>query len=174
MCCVPAGSLPVRKRRNWNENSQSVRRKTGSVPELADGLCRNDALRLLGISEEDEVIVPAYTYTATASVVCHGGKIGAGRCAEGSLEMDYEQLENAITERTKVIIPVDLGGIPCDYDRIFSIVEGKSGCFIRTMRYRKPSEELLLWPIVRMHSVRFERGCRWEVLQIFLILVFMR
>ena len=88
--------------------------------------CAEMTLRLLGISEEDEVITCAYTYTASASVVCHvGAKLILIDTQKDSLEMDYEQLENAITEKTKVIIPVDLGGVPCDYDRIFDIVERK-------------------------------------------------
>ena len=92
--------------------------------------CAEMTLRLLGISEDDEIIVPAYTYTATASVVCHvGAKLVLVDTQKDSLEMDYEQLENAITEKTKVIIPVDLGGVPCDYNRIFSIVESKKELF---------------------------------------------
>lgn len=88
--------------------------------------CAEMALRVLGIGPGDEVIVPAYTYTATASVVCHvGAKLVMVDIQPDSLEMDYDQLEAAITENTKVIIPVDLAGIPCDYDRIFSIVEKK-------------------------------------------------
>ena len=76
-------------------------------------------LRLLGVKEGDEVITCAYTYTASASVVCHvGAKLILIDTQRDSLEMDYEQLENAITEKTKVIIPVDLGGVPCDYDRL--------------------------------------------------------
>lgn len=83
-------------------------------------MCRNDPLRLLGIKEGDEVITCAYTYTASASVVCHvGAKLILIDTQRDSLEMDYKQLENAITEKTKVIIPVDLGGVLCDYDRIF-------------------------------------------------------
>ena len=82
------------------------------------------------IKEGDEVITCAYTYTASASVVCHvGAKLILIDTQRDSLEMDYEQLENAITEKTKVIIPVDLGGVPCDYDRIFSIVERKKDLF---------------------------------------------
>ncbi len=92
--------------------------------------CAQTALRLLGVGAGDEVITCAYTYTATASVVCH---VGAGLvlvdCQKDSLEMDYDALERAITEKTKVIIPVDLGGIPCDYDRIFEIVERKKSLF---------------------------------------------
>lgn len=87
-------------------------------------------LRLLGIGGNDEVIVPSYTYTASASVVCHvGAKLVLVDCQENSFEMDYDALDAAITEKTKVIIPVDLGGVPCDYDRIFEIVERKKNLF---------------------------------------------
>ena len=86
--------------------------------------CAEMALRLLGIGAGDEVIVPAYTYTATASVVCHvGATLVMVDVQPDCLEMDYEALEKAITPATKAIIPVDLAGIPCDYDRIFAIVE---------------------------------------------------
>lgn len=92
--------------------------------------CAEMALRLLGIGEGDEVIVPAYTYTATASVVCHvGAKVVMVDIQPDCLEMDYDALERAITDRTKVIIPVDLAGIPCDYERIFQIVERKKALF---------------------------------------------
>lgn len=92
--------------------------------------CAETALRILGVDEGDEVIVPAYTYTASASVICHvGAKLVLVDCQENSLEMDYEALETAITEKTKVIILVDLGGIPCDYDRIFRIVASKKDLF---------------------------------------------
>ena len=92
--------------------------------------CAEMALRLLGIGEGDEVIVPAYTYTATASVVCHvGAKVVMIDVQPNCLEMDYDALEKAITARTKVIIPVDLAGIPCDYERIFRIVERKKALF---------------------------------------------
>lgn len=92
--------------------------------------CAEMTLRLLGISEDDEIIVPAYTYTATASVVCHvGAKLVMVDVQKDSLEMDYDKLANVITEKTKVIIPVDLGGVPCDYNRIFSIVESKKELF---------------------------------------------
>ncbi len=87
-------------------------------------------LRLLGIRENDEVVVPAYTYTASASVVCHvGAKLILIDCQKDSLEMDYDALEDAITEKTKVIIPVDIGGVPCDYEQIFKIVERKKNIF---------------------------------------------
>ena len=106
--------------------------------------CAEMALRLLGIGAEnggssfDEVIVPAYTYTASASVVCHvGAKLVLIDSQTDSLEMDYEALENAINEHTKAIIPVDLGGIPCDYDRIFAIVENKKNLFNATSAVQK-------------------------------------
>lgn len=92
--------------------------------------CMELALRVLGVGPGDEVITPAYTYTATASVVYHvGAKIVMIDSAPDSFEMDYDKLEAAITERTKVVIPVDLGGVVCDYDRIFEIVERKKSLF---------------------------------------------
>lgn len=92
--------------------------------------CAEMALRVLGIGTGDEVIVPAYTYTASASVVCHvGAKLILIDTQKDSLEMDYDKLEEMITEKTKAIIPVDLAGIPCDYDRIFGIVEKKKRLF---------------------------------------------
>ena len=88
--------------------------------------CSQMTLRLLGVGPGDEVITTAYTYTATASVVCHvGAKLILVDTQPDSLEMDYDAMEAAITERTKVIIPVDLAGIPCDYHRIFDAVERK-------------------------------------------------
>lgn len=92
--------------------------------------CLEMALRLLSIGEGDEVIVPAYTYTASASVIAHvGAKIVFIDCQSDSLEMDYKAVEKAITERTKAIIPVDLAGIPCDYKRLLEIVENKRELF---------------------------------------------
>ena len=92
--------------------------------------CAEMALRILGIGPGDEVIAPAYTYTASASVVCHvGAALVLVDCQKDSLEMDYEAVATAINERTKAIIPVDLGGVPCDYERIFGIVENKRGLF---------------------------------------------
>ena len=98
--------------------------------------CAEMALRVLGIGEGDEVITSAYTYTASASVVRHvGATLKLVDIQKDSLEMDYDALEAAITERTKAIIPVDLGGVPCDYDRIFAIVERKKHLF-------KPANEM--------------------------------
>lgn len=92
--------------------------------------CAEMALRLLGIGEGDEVITSAYTYTASASIVCHvGAKLVLVDTQKDSYEMDYEKLENAITNKTKAIIPVDLGGVPCDYEKIFAIVERKRKLF---------------------------------------------
>lgn len=92
--------------------------------------CMELALRVLGVGVGDEVIVPAYTYTATASVACHvGAKVVMVDCASDSFEMDYSKLADAITERTKVIIPVDLAGIVCDYDKVYAAVEQQKHLF---------------------------------------------
>lgn len=98
--------------------------------------CLEMALRLLGIGQGDEVIVPAYTYTASAAVIAHvGAKIVFIDSQKESLEMDYEAVEAAINQHTKAIIPVDLAGIPCDYQRIFDVVERKKTLF-------RPANEL--------------------------------
>lgn len=100
--------------------------------------CAETVLRLLEIGPGDEVIVPAYTYTATASIVTHvGATIKMIDCQKNSLEMDYEALENCINEKTKVIIPVDIAGIPCDYDTIFNIVEKKKSLFVPNNRIQE-------------------------------------
>ena len=88
------------------------------------------ALHLLGVGPGDEVIVPAYTYTASASVPLHvGAKIVLVDIQKDCLEMDYDKLAAAITEKTKVVVPVDLAGIVCDYDRIYEIIESKKHLF---------------------------------------------
>lgn len=88
------------------------------------------ALRVLGIGEGDEVITSAYTYTASASVICHvGAKVILVDTKKDSYEMDYEQLECAITEKTKAVIPVDIAGVICDYDKIYEIINRKKGLF---------------------------------------------
>ena len=95
--------------------------------------CAEMALRVLDIGPGDEVITTAYTYTATASVICHVGATPVlVDTQKDSLEMDYDRLECLITDRTKAIIPVDLAGIPCDYERIFAIVERKQSLFTPT------------------------------------------
>ncbi len=88
--------------------------------------CMELALRVIGVGPGDEVIVPAYTYTATAAVVDHvGAKIVMVDCQKDSFEMDYDRLADAITERTKVVMPVDLAGVVCDYDKVFAAVESR-------------------------------------------------
>lgn len=92
--------------------------------------CMELILRVLGVGQGDEVITPAYTYTATASVTCHvGAKVVMVDTAPDSFEMDYDKLADAITERTKVVLPVDLAGVVCDYDKIFAAVESKKHLF---------------------------------------------
>ena len=92
--------------------------------------CMELILRVLGVGPGDEVITSAYTYTATASVTCHvGAKVVLVDTAPGSFEMDYDKLADAITERTKVVVPVDLGGVVCDYDKIYAAVERKKHLF---------------------------------------------
>ena len=123
--------------------TKELERKIAKFCEVDRAVCLNSqtacaemALRILGIGEGDEVIVPSYTYTASASVVYHvGAKIVFVDVQKDSLEMDYEKMAEAITEKTKAIIPVDLAGIPCDYDKIFAIVENKKHLF-------KPNNEI--------------------------------
>ena len=98
--------------------------------------CLEAILRILGIGPGDEVITSAYTYTATASPVCHvGAKLVLVDTSPDSYEMDYDQLAAAINEHTKVVIPVDIGGVPCDYTAISNVVESKRHLF-------RPSNEL--------------------------------
>lgn len=92
--------------------------------------CMELILRVLGVGPGDEVITCAYTYTATASVTCHvGANVVMVDTAPNSFEMDYDKLADAITEHTKVIMPVDLGGVVCDYEKIYAVVEGKKHLF---------------------------------------------
>ena len=92
--------------------------------------CMELILRVLGVGPGDEVITSAYTYTASASVICHvGAKVVLVDTAPGTFEMDYDKLSQAITEKTKVIIPVDLGGVICDYDKIFAAIENYKHLF---------------------------------------------
>ena len=98
--------------------------------------CAEMSLRILGIGPGDEVITSAYTYTASASVICHVGATPVlVDIDKDSFEMDYNQLESEITEKTKAIIPVDIGGVICDYDRIYDIVNRKKNLF-------KPANEI--------------------------------
>ncbi len=120
--------------------------------------CAEMALHVMGIGEGDEVITSAYTYTASASVIAHvGAKIVLIDTQKDSLEMDYDALEAAINENTKAIIPVDLAGIPCDYDRIFSIVERKKHLF-------HPNSEMqaALGRIAVMADTAHAFGAKWH------------
>lgn len=116
------------------------------------GVCLNSqtaaaemTLRVLGIGQGDEVITSAYTYTATASVVEHvGAKLVLVDTQEENLEMDYEKLKEAINEKTKVIIPVDLGGVPCDHDKIFQIVEEKKNLFKANNEIQKAYNRIIV------------------------------
>lgn len=116
------------------------------------GVCLNSqtaaaemTLRVLGIGPGDEVITSAYTYTATASVVDHvGAKLVLVDTQEDSLEMDYDKAAELINENTKAIIPVDLAGIPCDYDRIFEIVENKKELFSANNELQKSFNRIIV------------------------------
>lgn len=117
--------------------TKELERKIAGLCGTEKAVCLNSAtaalelnLRILGIGEGDEVITTAYTYTASASVIEHvGAKIVLIDTAKDSYEMDYEKLAAAITEKTKAIIPVDLAGIPCNYEKIYEIVNSKKSIF---------------------------------------------
>lgn len=117
--------------------TKELERQISAYVHTNNTVCLNSAtaamemvLHLLGIGPGDEVIVPAYTYTATASVVTHvGAKLVMVDSQKNNVEMDYDQLADAITERTKVITPVDIAGIIVDYDKIYEIVEQKKSLF---------------------------------------------
>lgn len=117
--------------------TKEFERKIAEFCHTSKAVCLNSAtacaemtLRVLGIGPGDEVITSAYTYTASASVVCHvGAKLVLIDTKKDSYEMDYDQLENAITEKTKAIIPVDIAGVICDYERIYEIVNKKKCLF---------------------------------------------
>ena len=117
--------------------TKELERQIAAFCETSKAVCLNSAtaclemsLRVLGIGPGDEVITSAYTYTASASVVCHiGAKLVLVDTQKDSFEMDYDKLADAINEKTKAVIPVDLAGIPCDYDRIFDIANSKKALF---------------------------------------------
>lgn len=123
--------------------TKEFERQIAAYCGTAKAVCLNSAtaamemaLRLIGVGPDDEVIVPAYTYTATASVTQHVGcRLVMVDSQKDCVEMDYDRLADAITERTKVICPVDLGGIVCDYDRVYAIIEAKRSLF-------RPSNEI--------------------------------
>ncbi|MBQ1617360.1 MAG: DegT/DnrJ/EryC1/StrS aminotransferase family protein, partial [Ruminococcus sp.] len=120
--------------------------------------CAEMTLRILKVGPGDEVILPAYTYTATASIVYHVGATPVMiDCKPGSYEMDYDKMEEAINERTKVIIPVDLAGVVCDYDRIYEAVRRKRDIF-------RPNGKIqeLLGRVVIMADAAHAFGARWH------------
>lgn len=152
-------SPPDMSRMEVNEVSEAIRsgwittgprtkefeRQIASYCHTERAVCLNSAtacmelvLRLLEVGPGDEVITCAYTYTATASVTCHvGAKVVMVDTAPDSFEMDYSKLADAITERTKVIIPVDLAGVVCDYEKVFAAVESKKHLFRPTNDLQK-------------------------------------
>ena len=125
--------------------TKELERRLSEFTTTPKTVCLNSAtaalelvLRVLGIGEGDEVIVPAMTYTASCSVIYHvGAKAVIVDIQKDGHEMDYEALENAITEKTKAVIPVDLAGIPCDYDKIFEVVNTKKSLFKANSEYPK-------------------------------------
>lgn len=120
--------------------------------------CMESILRVLGVGPGDEVIVPAYTYTATASVVCHvGARLILVDVAPDSYEMDYDKLAALITPRTKVVVPVDLGGVMCDYRRVFDIVENQKVLF-------QPRNEIqeAIGRIIVMADAAHAFGAQWH------------
>lgn len=152
--------------------TKELERQVASFCHTSRAVCLNSAtaameltLHQLGIGPGDEVITCAYTYTASASVVCHvGAKLVLVDCCKPSdggsdcYQMDYDALERAITPRTKAIIPVDLGGVVCDYDRIFEIVERKKALFT-------PSDNKIqqaLGRVVVMADAAHAFGAQWH------------
>ena len=125
--------------------TKELERRLSEFTDTPKTVCLNSAtaaleltLRVLGIGEGDEVVVPAMTYTASCSVIYHvGAKAVIVDIAEDSHEMDYDALADAITENTKAVIPVDLAGIPCDYDKIFEVVESKKHLFKANSEYQE-------------------------------------
>lgn len=132
--------------------TKEFEKKIASYCGTEKAVCLNSAtaalelsLRLFGIGEGDEVITSAYTYTASASVVCHvGAKLVLVDTAPGSYQMDYDKLQQAITERTKAIIPVDIAGVMCDYDKIFEIVNAKKQLFHADNAYQAATGRILV------------------------------
>ncbi len=120
--------------------------------------CMESILRVLGVGPGDEVITSAYTYTASCSVICHVGATPVLMDTKpGSFEMDYEKMADAITEQTKVVIPVDLGGVPCDYDAIYAAVENKKHLF-------RPDNDIqkAFGRVIVMADAAHAFGARWH------------
>lgn len=145
--------------------TKEFERKISDYCHTDKSVCLNSAtacmeliLRVLGIGPDDEVIVPAYTYTATASVVCHvGAKLVLIDVAPNSYEMDYQKLVDAITPKTKVVIPVDLGGVMCDYDKIYAAIECKKSFFHPTNEIQKA-----IGRVIVMADAAHAFGAQWH------------
>ena len=141
---------------------QEIARMCGTLKAVclsSQTACAEMTLRILGVGPGDEVIVPCYTYTASCSVIYHVGATPVMiDCKKDSYEMDYDKMEEAITPKTKVIIPVDLAGVVCDYDRIFEAVERKRSLF-------HPSDnpiQLALGRIIVMSDAAHAFGAQWH------------
>lgn len=141
---------------------QEIARMSGTLKAVclsSQTACAEMTLRILGVGPGDEVIVPCYTYTASCSVIYHVGATPVMiDCKKDSYEMDYDKMEEAITPKTKVIIPVDLAGVVCDYDRIFEAVERKRSLF-------HPSDnpiQLALGRIIVMSDAAHAFGAQWH------------
>ena len=120
--------------------------------------CLESILRILGVGPGDEVITSAYTYTASASPVCHvGAKLVLVDTQPDSYEMDYEQMAEKINERTKVVIPVDLGGVPCNYTKVMEAVESKRALFRPTNEIQKAIGRVIV--VLRSPSPPFSQYC---------------
>ena len=125
--------------------TKKLERNIAEYVGVNKAVCLNSAtaamelsLRILGIGPGDEVITSAYTYTASASVIHHvGAKIVLIDTLPGSFEMDYDKMKNAISEKTKVVIPVDIAGVMCDYDKIYEVIREKQNVFVAENSYQK-------------------------------------
>ena len=143
--CVLVGSQQVLRQKNWSVACPNTHRHPKTV-------CLNSAtaaleliLRVLEVGPGDEVIVPAMTYTASCSVITHVGATPVMVDIQtDTFEMNYDLLEQAITEKTKVIIPVELAGIVCDYDRLFQVVEKKRDLFTASSKWQKAFNRIVI------------------------------
>ena len=145
--------------------TKELERRLSLYTQTPKTVCLNSAtaaleliLRVLEVGPGDEVIVPAMTYTASCSVITHVGATPVMvDIQDDTFEMDYDQLEQAITEKTKVIIPVELAGIICDYDRLFQVVEKKRDLFTAASKWQKAFNRIVMSLIVPMLWVQATR-----------------
>ena len=132
--------------------TKELERRLSQYTQTPKTVCLNSAtaaleliLRVLEVGPGDEVIVPAMTYTASCSVITHVGATPVMVDIQAdTFEMDYDLLEQAITEKTKVIIPVELAGIVCDYDRLFQVVENKRDLFVASSKWQKAFNRIVI------------------------------